>query len=86
MLSVSVFRDTVQVSRGKFNGFHCILAESTHPAFDDYGLCNQWLARPIGYALYSISVRRVATSIHASFRPSLAATPLRFTTVTVIRS
>ncbi len=33
-LSVSVFRDTGQVSRGKFNGFSCILAGSTHATLD----------------------------------------------------
>jgi hypothetical protein len=36
-------------------------------------------ARPAKPASYPISVRRVAISLRASFRPRLAATPLRFT-------
>src|SRR3954462_2074061 len=47
-------------------------------AFDGYGLRGKSSARPTRAASYPVSVRRVAASLHASFRPRLAATPLRF--------
>src|SRR5512144_2843226 len=47
-------------------------------ALDGYGLRDQLSARPTWAASYPISVRQVAASLHASFRPRLAATPLRF--------
>src|SRR3954447_8479304 len=47
-------------------------------AFDGYGLRGQSSARPTWTASYPISVRQVAASLHASFRPRLAVTPLRF--------
>ncbi len=47
-------------------------------ALDGYGLRGQSSARPAWAASYPISVRQVAASLHASFRPRLAATPLRF--------
>src|SRR3954454_19988174 len=47
-------------------------------ALDGYGLRGKSSARPTRAASYPISVRQVAASLHASFRPRLAATPLRF--------
>jgi hypothetical protein len=47
-------------------------------ALDGYGLRGQLSARPTWAASYPISVRQVAALLHASFRPRLAATPLRF--------
>src|SRR3954447_10752788 len=47
-------------------------------ALDGYGLRDQLSARPTRAASYPISVRQVAALLHASFRPRLAATPLRF--------
>src|SRR3954467_16001514 len=47
-------------------------------ALDGYGLRGQSSARPTWAASYPISVRQVAALLHASFRPRLAATPLRF--------
>jgi hypothetical protein len=47
-------------------------------ALDGYGLRDQLSARPTWAASYPVSVRQVAASLHASFRPRLAATPLRF--------
>src|SRR3954447_5271208 len=44
-------------------------------AFDGYGLRGKSSARPTRAASYPVSVRRVAASLHASFRPRLAATP-----------
>lgn len=79
-LPQSRFRDTLQTSQGKFNHFPCTPAGSTTPTLDDYGLRDQPLARPAGYAL-SVSVRQVTGLLCASFRPSLAATPLRFATL-----
>src|SRR3954451_22211328 len=47
-------------------------------ALDGWGLRGQSSARPTRAASYPVSVRRVAALLHASFRPRLAATPLRF--------
>src|SRR4051794_35604250 len=47
-------------------------------ALDGYGLRDQLFARPTWAASYPVSVRQVAALLHASFRPRLAATPLRF--------
>src|SRR3954464_12443226 len=47
-------------------------------ALDGYGLRGQSSARPTRAASYPISVRQVAALLRASFRPRLAATPLRF--------
>src|SRR3954470_1342015 len=47
-------------------------------ALDGYGLRGKSSARPTRAASYPVSVRQVAASLHASFRPRLAATPLRF--------
>ena len=47
-------------------------------ALDGYGLRDQLSARPAPAASYPVSVRQVAALLHASFRPRLAATPLRF--------
>ena len=60
------------------------IAFTAHPpdlqpqALDGYGLRDQLSARPTWAASYPISVRQVAALLHASFRPRLAATPLRF--------
>jgi hypothetical protein len=48
------------------------------PALDGYGLRGKSSARPAWAASYPVPVRQVATLLHASFRPRLAATPLRF--------
>ena len=47
-------------------------------ALDGWGLRGQSSARPTWAASYPVSVRQVAALLHASFRPRLAATPLRF--------
>src|SRR4051812_1313581 len=47
-------------------------------ALDGWGLRGKSSARPTRAASYPVSVRQVAASLHASFRPRLAATPLRF--------
>ena len=47
-------------------------------ALDGYGLRGKSSARPTRAASYPVSVRQVAALLHASFRPRLAATPLRF--------
>ena len=60
------------------------IAFTAHPpdlqpqALDGYGLRGQSSARPAWAASYPVSVRQVAALLHASFRPRLAATPLRF--------
>src|SRR5512140_479733 len=60
------------------------IAFTAHPpdlqpqALDGYGLRGQSSARPTWAASYPVSVRQVAALLHASFRPRLAATPLRF--------
>src|SRR5215216_7002766 len=70
--------DTQQISRGKFDRFRCTTAEFTTSALDGYGLRCQLPTRPTPYASYPVFVHRLAPLLHASFRPRLAATPLRF--------
>ena len=70
--------DTTQTSRGKTDRLHRTPAGFTTPALDGYGLRDHWLARPAGQASYPVLVHRVAALLHASFRPRLATTPLRF--------
>ena len=47
-------------------------------ALDGYGLRDLLLTRPTITASYLVPVRRVAALLHASFRPRLTTTPLRF--------
>src|SRR5713226_6564484 len=73
-----LMKDTMQISRSKPDSLHRTPAGFTVLALDGYGLC-EWLpARPTSAASYPISVRRVATLLHASFRRFLAVPPLRF--------
>ena len=74
----SVPKDTVQISRSKPDSLHRTPAGFTVLAIDGYGLCDILPARPTSAASYPVSVRRVATLLHASFRQSLAVLPLRF--------
>src|ERR1700730_3000265 len=71
-------RDTMQISRSKPDSLHRTPAGFTALALDGYGLCDILPARPTSAASYPVSVRRVATLLHASFRQSLAVLPLRF--------
>jgi len=72
-------RDGTQTSRGKSDRLHHTPAGSTALALDGCGLRDQLSARPTKNASYPVSVRQVTVLIHASFRPRLATTPLRFT-------
>jgi len=47
-------------------------------AFDEYGLCCSLPTRPQVLASYPVLVHRRTPLLHASFRPHLAMTPLRF--------
>ena len=47
-------------------------------AFDGYGLCCSLPTRPRVLASYPVLVHRRTPLLHASFRPHLAMTPLRF--------
>ena len=49
-----------------------------HKHLMDGGLRCDWPTRPTCTAYYPIPVRPVAALLHASFRPRLATTPLRF--------
>ena len=73
------FSDRRQPSRGKFDNFQCTTAGFTTSVLDGYGLRNRRLARPARHASYAVLVHRLAPLLHASFRPRLATTPLRFT-------
>ena len=68
----------MQISRSKPDSLHRTPAGFTALALDGYGLCDILPARPTSAASYPVSVRRVATLLHASFRQSLAVLPLRF--------
>ena len=67
-----------QTSRGKFNRPQRIAARSTTGALDGYGLRCRVPARPASYASYLVLLHRLAPLLHASFRPRLTTTPLRF--------
>src|SRR4051794_3722708 len=71
--------DTMQISWGKPSVLPRTSAGFTVSALDGYGLRDRQPARPAGAASYPIPVRRIAISLHASFRRSLAVPPLRFT-------
>src|SRR5215472_17802530 len=68
----------MQISRSKPDSLHRTPAGFTVLALDGYGLCDILPARPTSAASYPVSVRRVATLLHASFRRSLTVPPLRF--------
>src|SRR5215469_2950303 len=78
LATVSVPKDTAQISRSKPDSLHRTPAGFTVLALDGYGLRECLPARPTSTASYPVSVRRVATLLHASFRQSLAVLPLRF--------
>ena len=70
-----------QTSRGKFNRLRRTTAGSTAGALDGYGLRRPLPARPPPTGLYPVLVHRLASLLHASFGPRLAASvisPLRF--------
>src|ERR1035441_2337083 len=67
-----------QISRGKFNRLQRATAEFTTSALDGCGLRDHLPARPAPYASYPVLVHRLASLLHAAFRPRLATTPLRF--------
>src|SRR5829696_7652704 len=70
--------NTTEISRGKLDRLRRTPAGSTTPALDGPGLRSYVPARPAGSASYPVLVHRAAVLLHASFRPRLAATPLRF--------
>ena len=74
----SRFRDTQQISRGKFDRLPHATAGFTTSALDGYGLRGHLPARPAPYASDPVLVHRLVRLLHASFRPRLATTPLRF--------
>lgn len=66
------------VSRFLFADFQYTTAEFTLPALGEYGLCYLRQTRPALAPIYPVSVRRLVPLLHASFRPCLTTTPLRF--------
>src|SRR5262252_2576273 len=74
----SRLRDQRQLSRGKFDRLRCTTAEFTTSVLDGYGLRCHLPTRPTPYALDPVLVHRLAPLLHASFRPSVTGTPLRF--------
>src|SRR3954449_7527650 len=73
--AASVPKDTMQISWGKPRSLPRTPAGFPVLALDGYGLCDFLPARPTSPASYPVSVRRVAISLHASFRRSLAVPP-----------
>jgi hypothetical protein len=67
-----------QTSRGKFDRLQRTTAGFTDTRFDGYGLCCSLPTRPRVQASYPVLVHRHTPLLHASFRPRLATTPLRF--------
>jgi hypothetical protein len=74
----SGFPDASEISRGKTDRLGRTPAGFTTPALDGRGFRDQLLARPVGQPPYPVLVHRAATLLHASLRPRLATTPLRF--------
>src|SRR5277367_7087246 len=67
-----------QTSRGKFDRLQRTTAGFTDTRLDGYGLCCSLPTRPRVLASYPVLVPRHTPLLHASFRPRLATTPLRF--------
>src|SRR5208282_3230208 len=67
-----------QTSRGKFDRLQRTTAGFTDTRLDGYGLCCSLPTRPRVLASYPVLVHRHTSLLHASFRPRLATTPLRF--------
>ena len=67
-----------QTSRGKFDRLQRTTAGFTDTRLDGYGLRCSLPTRPRVQASYPILVHRHTPLLHASFRPRLATTPLRF--------
>jgi hypothetical protein len=76
--SQSRYRDGRQIYRGKFDRLPHATAESTTSALDGYGLRVHLPARPAPYASDPVLIHRLVRLLHASFRPRLTASPLRF--------
>ena len=76
--SVRPMPAAAQTSRGKTSCCHRTPAGSTSPNLDGWGLRGHWPDRLPGPASYPVLVHQVAVLGHASFRPRLATTPLRF--------
>ena len=76
--SVASPRNAADLPRGKSDRLHRTPAKFTALALDGYGLRDLVLTRPTITASYLVPVRRVAALLHASFRPRLTTTPLRF--------
>ena len=74
----SCFHDMQQTSRGKFDCLQRTTAGFTNTRLDGYGLRCSLPTRPRVLASYPVLVHRHTPLLHASFRPRLAATPLRF--------
>ena len=78
--SLSPSQDTPQISRGQLSYRPCIDAECIkHSPTVDGGLCCCVPSSPrLYHTSYPVRVPRPARSFHASFRPHLTVTPLRF--------
>ena len=69
------------VSRILNTDFQYTTAEFTRPALGEYGLRYLTLTRPALAPTYPVPVRRLVPLLHASFKPHLTMTPLRFATL-----
>src|SRR5215469_1694172 len=67
-----------QISRGKFDRLQRTPARFTCNRLDGYGLRCSLPTRPRVQASYPVLVHQRTLLLHASFRPHLATTPLRF--------
>src|ERR1700757_1151330 len=70
-----------QISRGKLDRLRCTAAGSNTSALGGYGLLLHCPLPPPPVASYPVLVHRLASLLHVSFRPRLAASvisPLRF--------
>jgi hypothetical protein len=82
----SPFQAQGEISLGKMIGFPCTIAGFTPLHFGHKSFAAICQLALFNSASYPISVRRLAVSVHASFRRSLTVPPLRFPSVPVARS
>jgi hypothetical protein len=73
-----LLQDILEASWGKAYHFPCTTARSTLQLLSGYGLHGLRPTRPNCPASYLVSVRQLTSLLHASFRPYLTVTPLRF--------
>ena len=82
----SPFQAQCEISPGKTDGLRCTTAGFTQVSFDREGFAVSRQLALDRRAFYPISVRRLTSSLRASFSTALAGHTLRFTSLPAVRS